>query len=227
MKEPRPLHGSRPERRIRGVHLRSYRSCWEIGRVIVSSAERAARERAISTDRLTTYRRAAAAAGCDVLDLYLWDREAAAAVLADIAILEVALRNAMHNVLTAHYLREDWYASDVPLDDRSRRALVQAWERLGKDQRTPGRVVARLMFGFWSGLLDAGGHNGLFKCDYEQLFRDVLRLAFPGGPPEARADAGAVLPGVGARDRDRRARATEPRCPSRTARRRVPVARSA
>jgi hypothetical protein len=156
--------------------------------VIASSAERAALERAISTDRLTTYQRAAAAAGCDVLDLYLWDRDAAAAVLADIAILEVALRNAMHNVLTAHYLREDWYASDVPLDDRSRRALVQAWERLGKDQRTPGRVVARLMFGFWSGLLDAGGHNGLLKCDYEQLFRDVLRLAFPGGPPEARAD---------------------------------------
>ena len=54
----------------------------------MSSAERAALERAISTDRLTTYRRAAAAAGCDVLDLYLWDRDAAAAVLADIAILE-------------------------------------------------------------------------------------------------------------------------------------------
>lgn len=150
--------------------------------------------KAISVDRMATYRTAAAARGCDELVLYIWDRDLASAVLADIAIVEVALRNALHTALTTGVGRPDWYLEDLGLDDRSRRALAQAWQRLPKAKRTPGRVVARLMFGFWANLLDAGGYYGsepqAFKADYEQLFRSTLQRAFPGGRVEARS-AGA------------------------------------
>lgn len=160
-----------------------------------SSVEQAALERAISPDRLGTYRAAAAVTGCDILDLYIWDRDLAAAILADVAILEVALRNAMHTALTGHFGTDEWYTLDVGLDDRSRGDLATAWNRLAKPLRTPGRVVARLMFGFWVGLLDAGGYSGrepqAFRCDYEQLFRSVLYQAFPGGRPEARLASSA------------------------------------
>lgn len=159
-----------------------------------TAAAAAALRKAISPDRLTTYATAALAAGCDELDLYVWDRDLAAALLADIAIVEVALRNALHDALSAAHSAPDWYQLDLGLDDRSRRALAEAWKRLTKKKRTPGRVVARLMLGFWTGLLDAGGYYGNepqdFKADYEQLFRSTLQRAFPGGRAEARA-AGA------------------------------------
>lgn len=158
----------------------------------VTAAQSAALLRAISPDRLSTYTAAAAATGTDVLSLYLWDRDLAAAFLADIAVLEVALRNSMHAALSARFGGEDWYTRDIGLDDRSRAALTAAWNRLKEDRRTPGRVVAQLMFGFWSGLLDAGGYTGrkpqAFKCDYETLWRSSLNRAFPGGRVEARVE---------------------------------------
>jgi len=63
------------------------------------SSQRQALTRAISTDRLTGYRNAAAQRGCDVLELYVWDRDVAAAAIADIAILKVAMRNALSRQL--------------------------------------------------------------------------------------------------------------------------------
>ena len=153
-------------------------------------AAAAALRKAISPDRMATYSAAAQTAGCEELDLYLWDRDLAAAVLADIAIVEVALRNALHDALSAAYGMPEWYLRDIGLDDRSRRALAQTWNRLRKPKRTPGRVVARLMLGFWTGLLDAGGYYGsepqAFKADYEQSFRSTLQRAFHGGRAEAR-----------------------------------------
>lgn len=147
--------------------------------------------RAISPDRLTTYQHAAAQAGQDVLDLYLWDRDTAAAALADIAILEVAMRNAMHTALAGIAGRPDWYAVDIGLDDRSLKAITAAWSRLPDVQRTPGRVVAQLMFGFWRDLLERGGSRGAgplrTQANYDDLWRQGLYRAFPGGRLEARA----------------------------------------
>lgn len=118
--------------------------------------------RAISLDRLGTYNQAANATGADVLDLYIWDRDLSAAFLADIAIIEVALRNAMHTALSNSY-GEDWYTRpEVGLDDRSEASIAVAWRRLHerRQPQTSGRVVAQLMLGFWVGLLDSGGERG-------------------------------------------------------------------
>lgn len=158
----------------------------------INRGQAAALTKAISVDRLGTYRTAASATGADPLQLYVWDRDLAAAFLADIAIVEVALRNAMHEALSRQFHRPDWFSTDIGLDDRSQGAIATAWTRLKAPRRTPGRVVAQLMFGFWRGLLEAGGQAGRgplqHNCDYEQLWRGGLRTAFPGGRLEAAAE---------------------------------------
>lgn len=158
----------------------------------LTPVQRDALTRAISPDRLSTYQAAARSTGTDVLELYLWDRDLAAAALADIAVLEVALRNAMSARLVEIAGRVDWYALDVGLDDRSLRTVAQAWNRLPAQRRTPGRVVAQLMFGFWRGLLEQGGHHGdgplRTRRSYEDLWRAGVHRAFPG----ARAEAAGV-----------------------------------
>jgi len=151
----------------------------------VTPAERAALCRAISPDRLATYTSAAAARGCDVLDLYIWDRDVAAAAMADIAILEVAMRNAMSAQLAQRASRADWYSINIGLDTRSLAAVTKAWGQVPQASRTPGRVTAQLMFGFWRELLEAGGSIGVGPLkqptDYEAIWRSDLRKAFPGG----------------------------------------------
>jgi len=150
--------------------------------------------RAIGPDRFAAYLTSAGGDQDLACRLYVWDRDVAAALLADIAIAEVALRNAINTRLTAKH-GADWYTREIGLDARCRANLTTAWYRLSKNERkkptpqTPGRVVAHLMFGFWTDLLDAGGEISTapqsFKADYEQMWRTTLVGAFPGGRTEA------------------------------------------
>ena len=150
----------------------------------------AALDRAISPDRFGTYLAAAQQDVALARKLYVWDRDLAVALLADIAILEVAVRNALVHQLTRTYGAE-WYRQPSLFDGRSARALSGAWSRLTKPARTPGRLTAQLMLGFWVGLLDAGGEMGQapldHRADYENLWRQTLCRAFPGGRTQAAA----------------------------------------
>lgn len=95
-------------------------------------------EAAISPDRLGTYLSEADGDRSLAREFYVWDRDVASAMFADIAIIEVALRNAIHGVLTAH-LGERWYElGGIPLDWRATTNLQKAWERLpAQTGRTP------------------------------------------------------------------------------------------
>ena len=114
----------------------------------------------------------------------------AVAMFSDIAIVEVALRNALNDALVSMY-GPDWYSKDIGLDDRSRAALAAAWNPMPKAIRTQGRLVSHLMFGFWEQLLNTGGYVGkepqAFKMNYEDLWRAGLSKAFRGGRQEAHA----------------------------------------
>lgn len=126
------------------------------------------------------------------------------AFLADIAILEVALRNALHEAATVAW-GSHWYSeAHVALDERSCRQLSTAWGQLPKsvknrptDSDVPGRVVAQCMFGFWTNLLDSGSHIGnpprRVAVDYEELWNKAFKHAFPGGRIEARARRNALI----------------------------------
>lgn len=159
--------------------------------MVLTTRQQAALDRSISPDRMSTYTGAALGDAAVARELYLWDRELSVAFLADLAVLEVALRNAMNEQLTNEW-GADWYAQRrVPLDDRSVRQLADAWSRI-TGPKTHGRLVAQCMFGFWRGLLDRGDHLGRAprreRCDYEVLWRGVLSKAFPGGRAVAGAD---------------------------------------
>lgn len=148
-------------------------------------------DRSITPTRMGTYLTAAAGDLDRARALYLWDRDLAVAFLGDLAILEVALRNAMSARLEATW-GTDWFANpDMPLDDRSMNALHTAWNRIN-EPKTAGKLVAQCMFGFWRGLLDKGDHSGKaprrVRCDYEILWRGVLDKAFPGGRAQAKLD---------------------------------------
>lgn len=168
------------------------------GNPSLEAAHAAALDRAISSDRLATYLSAVNGSRSRARLLYVWDRDLASAVLADVAILEVALRNAMDAALTQEW-GPRWYESAAPaLDERSLSQLRRAWSDLPaptkkdrSDPALPGRLVARCMLGFWVGLLDAGDHVGSDprrrRVDYEELWRRSLHRAFRGGRAEARA----------------------------------------
>lgn len=153
----------------------------------ITAQQASALTRAISPDRLASYSAAAATSttGATALDLYIWDRDLAVAILADVAVLEVALRNALHTRLTATFGGQDWYtrAGTIGLDERARKDISRAVAKVPTLARTPGRVVAQLMFGFWIGLLDTGA-AGTYEND---LWRPALSHAFLGGKVEARA----------------------------------------
>ena len=81
-------------------------------------------EQAISTARLATYRRVTAD-DTAAWALYRWNTELAAAWLPLMADTEVALRNAIHHRLSAHFGRADWWAHErLALDDQTAETLA-------------------------------------------------------------------------------------------------------
>lgn len=156
-----------------------------------NSAHNRALDKAITPVRMSTYMHSAGHDPVFARRLYVWDRDVAVALLADIAILEVALRNALNDQLTSAY-GAHWYHLDIGFDGRTRENLARAWNDLPQGRKTPGHLVARLMFGFWRDLLSAGGYVGKepqrFPTDYESLWRTVFHHAFPGGRAIASAD---------------------------------------
>jgi hypothetical protein len=86
--------------------------------------------------------------------------------------LEVALRNAIHNVMTQRVGAVDWY-DRIALEDWEREAVDAAKEKIIRKNSalTPGRVVAELTFGFWV---------KLFAWPYEKsLWVPFLYRIFP------------------------------------------------
>lgn len=101
---------------------------------------------------------------------------------------EVALRNTIHEQLSLHFGRTDWWASpDLILDDTTTDVLSAAardhQRKIAKGTVGAGKVIAELMLGSWVMLLSRGGTSSLGKpIDYEtNLWRPALRLGFATG----------------------------------------------
>ena len=108
--------------------------------------------------------------------LYAWNVEVSAALSGPLSCLEVVLRNALHERLTAMVGRSDWWRDGrVNLHDVAQRLLVDAATALAKRGKLQGSdgMVAELHFGFWIALVGKGRN-------YETtLWRPALRHAFP------------------------------------------------
>jgi len=128
----------------------------------------------LSTGRFGTYLSAAQGSRSLALALYEWNASLGAAFLHDLGHLEVGLRNAYDRTLSAATVGEDLHWTENPTmlklfppvmkNDPVQQRLVDVNEiprsqiqrarmdasRSGSASLVPGKVVAEVMFGFWT-----------------------------------------------------------------------------
>ena len=111
-------------------------------------------ERVFSATRLDAYR-PPGASDVDRLANYLWNLYLSDALYPTLHVLEIALRNAVHTAVSRILADPLWLRStSTILLPRERDAVAKAEFDLTRRNRTaePGRVVAELMFGFWTAI---------------------------------------------------------------------------
>ena len=135
--------------------------------------ELAAIERAVSRERLRRYLTATSNDLSVAVSLYESNIALSEAIFGLLHGLEVAVRNSMHEVLTAQYGTPKWYElGGAPLSRYGRDKVMEAVNAAGGLGATPGKVVAELMFGFWT---DLAAHRYHWT-----LWQPCLVRAFPG-----------------------------------------------
>lgn len=105
--------------------------------------------KALSADRFGRYLAATPSAAA-ALELYEWNAKLSAAVMHLTGMVEVTVRNAMDDQLVTWYAEHsagEWWDSGR-LDRRGAKDVKEAKRRAGRD-RSHGRIVAELNFGFW------------------------------------------------------------------------------
>jgi len=138
-------------------------------------------ERTLSRERLDKY---LVATGQDLdaaLKLYEENTRLSEAFYTPLQSVEVCLRNCLHERLTARF-GDDWFRSQViPLNDVSRRMIIDVVEGLRTDRKpvVSGNVVAELKFAFWVGLLGPRYDATLWRMT---LYRAFLA---EGGKPRS------------------------------------------
>ena len=129
--------------------------------------------RSLGPDRAAGYVTASGGTDEKTLRLYVWNAALAGAFLPTVGIVEVALRNALHDKLERHF-GTVWYddprfiAIDPKLFPRSI-DRAKAHITMGGKAISPPRMVAQLMFGFWVSLL---------RPAYARSLWPILRPAF-------------------------------------------------
>lgn len=137
----------------------------------------------LSPGRLAPYQ-AAAGSQRAAVDLYRWNIAVSAAVYEGLHLLEVVLRNAMHDQLVIWHQRtgnsDSWIDDRAGiLEDRARKDIATARARTRKPSPTEGHAVAELTFGFWRFLLA--------RRYQDNLWRLAVRHAFPHLQPQTRS----------------------------------------
>ncbi|MFV2197640.1 hypothetical protein [Nocardiopsis sp. LOL_012] len=105
-------------------------------------------------------------------ELYHWNVAVSSAFYQPLHVLELALRNSVHDRLSEHFDRADWWRS-APLHRESARLVAKAERNCRKrgSPAAPDDIVTELSFGFWAFLLVA---------QYDRtLWRTALHRAFP------------------------------------------------
>ncbi|MFO3722013.1 hypothetical protein [Pseudomonas sp. HLMP] len=101
------------------------------------------------------------------------------AILPCLHVLEISLRNAMHQALKSKYGRSDWWEMVGSFTEADRLEIEKTRTSIKAKRHsvTPDKIVSDLSFGFWVSLLNTR---------HEQEFWKELRLAFPRCPKKKR-----------------------------------------
>ena len=136
----------------------------------------------LSPERLATYLDAVDGDVERAIRLYEWNAQVSAALFEVIGHVEIVLRNAIHEQMTAWCRAnghdENWFLNghgflDERLSSQVNRVAIRFTE--SGEELTPGRFIAELGFGFWRYLL-----SGKYRSS---LWAFAVRLAFPYAPP--------------------------------------------
>ncbi|MBO4122647.1 hypothetical protein J5T34_18115 [Cupriavidus gilardii] len=94
----------------------------------------------------------------DITARYAHNMDVAMRLSPALHVLEVSLRNAMHNAFSAKYGTGRWYERAALLGHKQIGQIAVARTNLHKAQKTetPDRLIAELTMGFWVGLF--GGY---------------------------------------------------------------------
>ncbi len=129
-------------------------------------------ERSISAERLTPYLAMAHSDSRYAIALYEWNTKVSEALYGVMQGLEVSLRNALHEVMTEAYAREDWYEIAPLLPEQVEQVRVAKARIVSAGRQVaPGRVVAELMFGFWTALTGTAYAQPLWDKHLYKAFR--------------------------------------------------------
>lgn len=124
-------------------------------------------EQALSLERFARYREWAGGDADRALELYGLNTQLSEALYTPMQMLEVALRNRIHSIMTE--ARHDcWFDNDGFLSvDIQRDQLTKAVADIRTENKepTPGRIVAALTFSFWTSMLSP---------TYETLWQTTL-----------------------------------------------------
>lgn len=142
-------------------------------------------EHTVSASRLHRYRNAAVS-DLDAVTLYCWNIQLAEALMPSLAMLEVTLRNAVHNTLAAHTGTDFWFKS--VLQRQMYDNIVDLIARLVGRQGYPptiGKVISEITFGFWP---------RVFAKNYQALWwatpNPLLTKVIPNYPKPGRDSRG-------------------------------------
>jgi hypothetical protein len=151
-------------------------------------------EKWLSEPRLRPYLRIARNDLAGALAVYEWNARVSAALLHDLAHLEVAIRNAYDRAINARWRGAmHWTLSGaelfapimrtrghirVDINKKNRQAIERAIESAGGPAAPAGKVVAELMLGFWRYLTS--------KAHEKALWVPYLHHAFPRGTDRRR-----------------------------------------
>ena len=133
----------------------------------------------LSSPRFARYVNEAGGNWGQALDLYEWNLRLGAALMRDIAHVEVAIRNAYDSTMNAHWRGNQHWLFDPKspvleplwrarhgrrsdLNARNRATVADAIRRCGGASAKPGEVIAELSFGFWRHCTDAAHEKSLW-----------------------------------------------------------------
>lgn len=94
-----------------------------------------------------------------------------------LSVLEVSLRNSIHETLKIYFKDDYWFKNNLPIEFSP--FVSEATQKLISQRKTitADRVIAELNFGFW---------NRLFNRNYTSLLWKPLRLIFKNTPKHLR-----------------------------------------
>lgn len=113
---------------------------------------------------------------------YFWNVALCTELYLSLGTVEVTMRNAIHDTLTAHFNAPDWYNAPDLLQEREAQAISRAKSDIQNAGKLliPGRVVAGVTFGFWTGLLSAlYGKSPYGPSLWTPNNSELIRIAFP------------------------------------------------